>query len=168
MRHIALVTIKRMSASHNRRAVSRYFGIPVIIQPYVHPQSRNRLGQRPVDLSCRSRSGRDRTAGVRKAPSGRRVPHVLNRGVVVQGNAQDHIVAIAVRASERQVMGIANIGIVYPKMIGDAVVSQLYERAEVVGDFASVKQAGLLREKRSEGTRLNSSHITPSRMPSSA
>ncbi len=40
--------------------------------------------------------------------------------------------AVAVRASERQVMGIANISIVYPKMVGDTIVSQLYECAEFI------------------------------------
>src|SRR5665213_2122070 len=55
--------------------------------------------------------------------------------------------AVAVRASERQVMRIANIGIVYPKMIGDTIVSQLYECPQFVRYFTRVKKASLIREK---------------------
>src|ERR1700729_2880699 len=55
--------------------------------------------------------------------------------------------AIAVRASERQVMGIANIGIVYTKMIGDTIVSQLYECSQFIRYLARVKKTSLVWEK---------------------
>src|ERR1700733_7628191 len=44
-------------------------------------------------------------------------------------------------------MGIANIGIVYPKMVGDTIVSQLYECPEFIRDLACVEKTRLIRKE---------------------
>src|SRR5471032_307121 len=44
-------------------------------------------------------------------------------------------------------MGITNIGIVYPKMIGDAIVSQLNEGPEFIRDFTRIKETRLVRKQ---------------------
>ena len=62
-------------------------------------------------------------------------------------------------------MGVANIGVVYPKMIGDTVVGQLYECPEFIRDLTRIEEARLLRKStspslaRAEGNALSGSAV---------
>ncbi len=54
---------------------------------------------------------------------------------------------VAVRPAECQMVRVANIGIVESEAVADAVIGQLDEGPEFVGDFAGVEEAHLLRKE---------------------
>src|SRR5665213_1955301 len=150
MHHIGLRAIKRMRASGDGRGIAGDLGVEVTVQPSINAQPSDALAEttRPaIDLRRRYGPGRRTAAGVRKPPCRRCVPGILHGRVVVQRQAYDQAVVISVSTAEGPMMSISDVGVVEPEVIPGAVVSQLDECPEPIGNLARVEKARLLRKE---------------------
>src|ERR1700721_3120710 len=118
----------------------------MIIQPGVDTETAHGLTKAAgatVNL-CRCNPGRRGAAGGEGIPPrGRRIPNVLHGRVIVEGDAEDQLMVIAICATKRKMVRIANIGVVEPEVVGHAVVGQLYERPQAVGNLTGVEKTHL-------------------------
>ena len=145
--HVGLRADQWMSTPGNGRGVNAELSVEVIVQPHIRAKTAHGLAEsaRPaVDLRRRGVPGRRRAGSVGETPGRGCVPDILHGGVVIQRNPHEHVVVVVVRASERQVVRVAKIRIVESEMILVAIVGQLHERTEAVGDLARVEETHLL------------------------
>ncbi len=76
---------------------------------------------------------------VRETPDRGRIPQVRQRRAVVGGETVDEVLVEQVA-----VTGVAQIGVVDVQLMGNAVIGDLDEGAEILGDFAGVVEGGLI------------------------
>src|SRR5271165_2830609 len=139
-----------MRTSAYRRNVIGELDIVVIVEPGIYAYAAHALPEAAgaaVDFRRRDRPGSHAACGIWESPRRRRVPNVLHRRVVVDGDAQDQFMVVAVGAAEGKVVCVADIGVVESETVSHTIVSQLYERPQTIGDLAGVKKARLLGEE---------------------
>jgi len=122
-----------MRAARDRGRIAGQFSVQVIVQPGIDAQASYTLAQAAIHLSGSDGTGRHAAAGIREAPGRRRIPNVLNRWIVVQGDSEDQRVVVVIGPAKHQVMGVAYIGVVEAEVVGCTIIGKLNERPCFVG-----------------------------------
>ncbi len=151
MQDLALGAVQRVDTAELDRGIHADLAVQTIIQPGVHtdtPRILLEAAVAAVDFGGSGRCGRGAAAGIGESPGLGGVPNVLDGGVVIDGNPQHQAVILRFRpAADIDVPRVAHIRIVESELVGGAVIGELHEGAEIVGDLAGVEKARLLREQ---------------------
>src|SRR5271169_2620151 len=119
-----------------QRSIAAKLQIEQIVQEAIATEADDLLRVDLLDKGAGGRHWRQLRTNVRKAPSGNRVPDILDGRVVVGGYAPEQSVAVEVdRLRETYV------GIVSAEVVGDAVPGSLDECPQILGEGATGKEA---------------------------
>src|SRR6516165_3314132 len=134
-----------------QRSITAKLQIEQIVQEAIAAEADDLLRVHLLDKGAGSRHRRHRGTDVREAPSGNRVPNILDGRVVVGRYPPEQSVAVDVQRLRE-----AYVRVVPTETPADAIIGPLNERPEIVGDPATGKQAHLLHREVIVGREMRS------------
>src|SRR6516165_415511 len=134
-----------------QRSITAKLQIEQIVQEAIAAEADDLLRVHLLDKGAGGGHRRNSGTDVREAPSGNRVPNIVDGRVVVGRYPPQQSVAVDVERLRE-----ADVSVVPTETPADAVIGPLNERSEIVGDPATGKQAHLLHREVVVGREMRS------------